>query len=88
MAKCITCDTCRQDGPSEGFLRCLSTMPCAQINRICWIVDCDKSCVQIRDMLRSEISPNDSLFVTTCGPEAAWCNTVATAACIRRILNS
>jgi|GEM_PF-4144099 len=88
MAKCITLDSCRQDSPSEAFLRCLNTMPYAQINRNCWIVDSDKNCVQLRDMLKQEISPNDSLFVTTCGPEAAWCNTVASAACIRKILNS
>ncbi len=88
MAKIVCFSGCRNDSPSEGFLRCLSSMPCAQVANNCWLVETRQSCVQLRDALRQFTCPEDTLFVAECGPEAAWCNLPSNPNKVRDILNS
>ncbi len=88
MAKIVCFGSCRNECPSEGFLRCLSSMPCAKVADNAWLVETNKSTVQLRDALRQFTNPEDTLFVATCGPEAAWCNLPSNPNKVRDILNS
>ena len=88
MAKIVCFSGCRNNSPSEEFLRCLSSMPCAQVADNAWLVETRKSCVQLRDALREFTNPEDTIFVAECGPEAAWCNLPSDPKRVRDILNS
>ncbi len=88
MAKIVCFSGCRNDCPSEGFLRCISSFPCAKVANNVWLVETSKSCVQLRDALRESTEPEDTLFVAECGPEAAWCNLPSSSRRVREILNS
>ncbi len=88
MAKIVCFSSCRQTCPSEEFLRCLSSMPCAKVAENCWLVETRCSAVELRDKLRQFTCPEDTLFVAECGPEAAWCNLPSSSNRVRDILNS
>lgn len=88
MAKIVCFGNCRKDSPSEEFLRCIRSMPCAEVAQNCWLVETRQNCVQLRDALREFTCPDETLFVATCGPEAAWCNLPSNANRVRDILNS
>lgn len=90
MAKLIVYDPRANGTPSESFLCCINSFSCAApITQNCWLVDTDKTCVQIRDLLCPETCPGDRLFVVVVGREAAWIGPLLSSnEAVKRILNN
>jgi len=77
MSKIVTYDLCAPNRDYTDLINAIKSYPgWARICESSWLIVSDRSCVAIRDHLKSYIDSNDRIFVASLTGEAAWYNVI------------
>ena len=86
-SKIITYDLCSDGKNYEDLYKYLKSFPhWARITESTWFVSSKKSCVKIRDEIKSFTDSDDRIFVAVLTGEAAWSNCICKSDYLKKYL--